>query len=266
MSITAPSIIRIARLSHEGLDVAAALRDGGVTDIYAIPAKAVPLYGMVTLGRIERLMAKSAIVDMGSAGQAWLAPTPGDMAAGDTLKLRMVAEAAPGKLPRVLRADDAQETRPALTVLERALDDHPGAIILESPSEEDETTIENALREISTPYAPLPEGGSLMIEPTSALVAVDVNAGSMRGLNAVNAAAVKALARHMRWRQLCGLIIMDCAGSITNAANRASLLDLLKSSFADDPAGVHVHGLSKLGLAEITRTRRGWSWHEARHL
>lgn len=161
MSITAPSIIRIARLSHEGMDVAAALRDGGVTDIYAIPAKAVPLYGMVTLGRIERLMAKSAIVDIGSAGQAWLAPTPGDMAAGDTLKLRVVAEAAPGKLPRILRAeDDAQETRPALTVLERALEDHPGAIILESPSEEDETAIENALREISTPMRPCPKAAA----------------------------------------------------------------------------------------------------------
>ena len=41
------------------------------------------------------------------------------------------------------------------------------------------------------------------------------------------------------------------------AAERERLVQFLSGAVADDPAGTHIYGMSKLGLVEITRTRRG---------
>ncbi|MDD5587362.1 MAG: ribonuclease E/G, partial [Alphaproteobacteria bacterium] len=104
----------------------------------------------------------------------------------------------------------------------------------------------------------LPGGGSIIIEQTEALVAIDVNGGETQNVLAVNLQAVKEIARQIRWRNLSGIIVID-ALKMKQRPDKAKVLNALAKATANDPAGVQVFGLTKLGLIEMTRTRRGIS-------
>jgi ribonuclease G len=107
---------------------------------------------------------------------------------------------------------------------------------------------------------PLPDGGRLTIVPTRAFWAVDVDAGSATQQLATNVAAARALAQQLRLRNMGGVIVVDFI-SMNSPAERAHLLTALRHAVAADPAGVEVFGMSKLGLVELTRTRRGLPLH-----
>jgi ribonuclease G len=127
------------------------------------------------------------------------------------------------------------------------------------PSLFDMIDLDTAIRALATPLVRLPGGGSLVIEPTEALVAVDVNAGDQPP-EAVNLALAPELARQLRLRNLAGTIVVDLIDAPQGAAQRA-IITALEKSFAGDPCGAVVHGITRLGLAEITRTRRGLPLH-----
>jgi Rne/Rng family ribonuclease len=124
------------------------------------------------------------------------------------------------------------------------------------------TELNEIIDDLLKPVVPLPGGGTIVIEPTEALVAIDVNSGSIAGhpLN-INLRAAKESARQIRLRNLSGTIIIDCLKmSLRTDTNK--LLDALKKATEDDPAGVNVFGMTKLGLVELTRVRRGSSLPE----
>jgi len=105
-------------------------------------------------------------------------------------------------------------------------------------------------------YVLLPSGGNLIIQSTAALTAVDVNkGGDKRSHLAVNIEAVKELARQMRLRNCGGIIVVDFL-KMTSKKDKDSLLQALEDATYTDPCTVQLHGLTKLGLAEITRKRR----------
>lgn len=106
------------------------------------------------------------------------------------------------------------------------------------------------------PVVSLPCGGAIVIQQTEALVAVDVNGGEATNPLTVNLQAVREAARQIRLRNLGGIIVMDCL-KMKARTDKAKALNALNKATADDPAGVHVFGLTKLGLIEMTRTRRG---------
>jgi ribonuclease G len=104
---------------------------------------------------------------------------------------------------------------------------------------------------------PLPGGGWLAFDRTEAMMVVDVNSGDQGGQPlVVNLAACREIARQIRLRNLGGVIIVDFI-SMRRPADQEALIAAMTGAVADDPAGVEVHGLSKLGLMELTRTRRG---------
>lgn len=106
------------------------------------------------------------------------------------------------------------------------------------------------------PYVVLPGGGNIIIQPTAALTAIDVNSGAdRRGAAAVNLEAAMEVARQIKLRNLGGIIVIDLL-KMTNAAQRNKVLDTLQGQFDDDPCTVQIHGLTKLGLLELTRARR----------
>ncbi len=107
----------------------------------------------------------------------------------------------------------------------------------------------------------LPDGGALTIEPTRAFVAVDVDAGAGQNHLQVNIHAAKALARQLRLRNIGGVVVADFI-TLRVAAEREKLLAALRRAVRDDPAGVEVFGLSRLGLVEMTRQRRAPSLAE----
>jgi Rne/Rng family ribonuclease len=110
------------------------------------------------------------------------------------------------------------------------------------------------------PSVPLPGGGTLLIEPTAAFTAIDVNGGGRRALEA-NLAASTEIARQLRLRRIGGTVVVDFIDLPSRAA-RARVLGALRDAVAGDPAPVQVFAMSRFGLVEISRKRIGPSLAE----
>lgn len=103
---------------------------------------------------------------------------------------------------------------------------------------------------------PLPGGGFLFIEPTRALVAVDVNTGSDTSLAAgikANMAAAKALPRALRVRGLGGQIVLDLAPMPKK--DRRGFESALRAAFRADSEETVLAGWTNLGHYELQRKR-----------
>jgi ribonuclease G len=103
-------------------------------------------------------------------------------------------------------------------------------------------------------------GGNLIIQPTAAFVAIDVNGGGANPLD-LNIKAAKEVARQIRLRNLSGVILIDFV-SMKKPTEQAQLLTVLRQAVATDPLGCDVYGLSKLGILEMTRLRRTPPLHD----
>ncbi len=110
-------------------------------------------------------------------------------------------------------------------------------------------------------------GAMIHIEPTRALVAIDLDSGLGGGREAranahfaANRALLPELVRQIRLRDLAGTILVDFAG--LPARKRASLGPELTALLASDPRAPRLAGFTPMGLAEIVRTRRHPPLHE----
>ena len=113
--------------------------------------------------------------------------------------------------------------------------------------------------------APLPGGGRLLIHPTPALTAIDMDAGSAAGARSpqavamLNREALPELARQIRLRNLAGAILVDFAG--LSPKRREALAEPLRTALAAD-RHARLLGFTHLGLAEIVRDRVHPPLHE----
>ncbi|MFD1108806.1 ribonuclease E/G [Pseudoroseomonas ludipueritiae] len=134
-----------------------------------------------------------------------------------------------------------------------------------SPSPAFDDEVEAAFEELSGPDVALPGGGRLSIHPTPALVAIDVDAGSLAGGRdagahlALNRRVVFEVARQIRLRHLAGAILVDMAG--LPMARRKALLPAMQEAAAADP-DLRVVGITGLGLIELQRRRVLTPLHE----
>jgi Ribonuclease G/E len=178
--------------------------------------------------------------------------------------------------PRLLRhGPDAALRLAAAHPSAPVLSDHPGEAarlrqalgpdrlrLLPHPAFDE--AVEAEFDQLASPEVPLPGGGRLLIHPTPALTALDVDTGAAAGRDsgahrAVNAAALAEAARQIRLRHLAGPILLDLAGG--SAKSRAALLPALRSAAGGDPL-LRVVGLTGLGLMEMVRTRIHPPLHE----
>ena len=104
-------------------------------------------------------------------------------------------------------------------------------------------------------------GGYLVIEPTEALVSIDVNTGKYISEKKaedeylkVNLEAAKEIARQMQLRNLSGIIIVDFI-NMQSDTYKTMLLDYLKSQLQFDPVKTNIVEMTKLNLVEITRKK-----------
>lgn len=113
-----------------------------------------------------------------------------------------------------------------------------------------------AVDAVLTPKVQLPGGGHAFIEPTRALVAVDVNTGGDASLGAglkANLALARDLPRQLRLRGLGGQIVLDLAPSPKK--DRKSVEQALSRAFRQDGADVVLAGWTPLGHFEIQKKR-----------
>jgi ribonuclease E len=121
--------------------------------------------------------------------------------------------------------------------------------------------IERQIEAIRSRKAPLPSGGSLVIEQTEALVAIDVNSGKTRGKrdqeeNAyeTNKEAAVEIARQLRLRNLGGIIVIDFI-DMNSPRHRTAVERILRDSMRNDKARHQIGKISAFGLGTLTRQR-----------
>lgn len=119
---------------------------------------------------------------------------------------------------------------------------------------------------------PLKSGGSIVIEPTEALVSIDVNSGKSTGEKGVeetafktNMEAAEEVARQLRLRDLGGLIVIDFI-DMRDRKHKAEVEKTLKSALKADKARVSVDKISQFGLLEMSRQRIKQTINEGSYL
>ena len=121
--------------------------------------------------------------------------------------------------------------------------------------------IEEKLNEIYNTQVKLNSGGYLVINPTEALVSIDINSGkSIKQKNVestaldTNLEAAEEIARQIKIRDLSGLIIIDFI-DMMNFGNRKQVERKLKERCRKDRARVQIGRISSFGLLEMSRQR-----------
>lgn len=123
--------------------------------------------------------------------------------------------------------------------------------------------VEEQIEVMYQPQVPLPSGGSIVINPTEALVAIDVNSGRTskdkdfeKSITLANMEAAEELARQLRLRDLGGLIVVDFI-DMRDKRNIREVEKKMKTSMKRDKAKVDMSRISKFGLLQISRQRLG---------
>jgi|TARA_B100001059_G_scaffold213691_1_gene229758 ribonuclease E len=124
-----------------------------------------------------------------------------------------------------------------------------------------DANIEKELNNIYEPNVKLKSGGYLVINPTEALVAIDINSGqSTKQVNIektalnTNIEAAEEIAHQIKLRDLSGLIVIDFIDMI-NFYNRRAVEKKLRESIRKDRARIQIGRISNFGLLEMTRQR-----------
>jgi ribonuclease G len=125
----------------------------------------------------------------------------------------------------------------------------------------DKYDIEKEIRDLFKRRCDLPSGGYLIIEPTEALVSIDVNSGRFVGkkdpektILKVNVEAAREVARQLRLRDVGGVIVCDFI-DMESKQNRDKVLQELRTHLGRDRARTKAFQVSELGLVEMTRQR-----------
>ena len=121
--------------------------------------------------------------------------------------------------------------------------------------------IERKLNNIYEPTVKLKSGGYLVINPTEALVSIDINSGqSTKQINIektalnTNLEAAEEVAHQIKLRDLSGLIVIDFI-DMTNFYNRRIVEKKMRESIRKDRARLQIGKISNFGLLEMTRQR-----------
>ncbi len=125
----------------------------------------------------------------------------------------------------------------------------------------DKAGVETEIRDLFKRRCDLPSGGYLIIEPTEALVSIDVNSGRFTGkrdpektVTKTNIEAAREIARQLRLRDVGGIIVCDFI-DMESRANRDRVLQELRTHLGRDRARTKAFAVSDLGLVEMTRQR-----------
>ncbi len=121
--------------------------------------------------------------------------------------------------------------------------------------------VEDQLAAMYHPVVQLKSGGYLVINPTEALVSIDINSGRStreHGIEqtavATNLEAAREIARQLRLRDMAGLVVIDFIDMESNS-NIRKVEKAMKEALKDDRARIQVGRISGFGLMEMSRQR-----------
>ena len=121
--------------------------------------------------------------------------------------------------------------------------------------------VEEQLQAMYQPVVQLKSGGYLVINPTEALVSIDINSGRSTREHGIEATAVGTnleaaaeIARQLRLRDMAGLVVIDFI-DMENNNNIRKVEKAMKAALADDRARIQVGRISSFGLMEMSRQR-----------
>ena len=121
--------------------------------------------------------------------------------------------------------------------------------------------VEAQIDNIQSPVVQLKSGGTIVLNSTEALVAIDVNSGRATRERNIEETAVKTnleaadeLARQLKLRDLAGLIVIDFI-DMDDGRNRHAVERRLKNAMASDRARIQIGRISAFGLLEMSRQR-----------
>jgi ribonuclease E len=220
---------------------------------------------------------RGAFLDLG------LAQAPGFLPLGEDGRVRMARERTPlregqGVIVTVVR----EAARGKSAVLELQEIGHDGEAphrigchecdeelaLAKAADAQTRTKLDAAIEDALARTAPVEGGGALTIEPTAALVAIDVDAGGRAGSGDperfaldLNIAAAYEAARQIRLRGLGGIVAIDFV-SMRAKAHTKQLDDGVRAAFASDPWNVQFGGLSRFGVYEVSRAQLRTPLHE----
>ena len=269
------------------------MQDGVLTD-YVIwrPGRQDGL-GDVHRGRVTAMVPGMAGAFVALAGGDGFLPDSAGAdrcGVGDLIAVQVVRAAQGGKGPRLAMVSEPPGSgppvllRPGMNPILRLAALHPGPVLVDEaallatlrPALNGRLslggpwpdTLRDTVATLAERVIALPGGLRATIEPTAALVAIDMDmAAATSGRDAkvprqeaANRAALPALARQLRLRNLSGAILIDLAG--IPLRRRAYLAEALRAALAPDPAKPRLLGFTAGGLAEIYRPRSHPPLHE----
>jgi hypothetical protein len=288
-------VIRILAAASPG-ELRIAVCDGDVLEDYAIWRPGAPDgFGDIFAGRvIARVPAMAGAFVALPGAEGFLPETVGPgLLEGALIKVRVTRSAQGGKGPRLALVDGnpPPETAPSLIArgpspLHRIAARHPEAEIwIDDPAwlaslrptlstrlhlvqQSFSEALHDEIEALAAPWADLPGGLRAGFFPTPALTAIDMDGAATSAARgektrlqfAANRAALPALARQIRLRNVSGALLVDFAG--LPAKRRAALEGDLAQSLNADPVQPRLLGFTRLGLAEILRPRNSPPLHE----
>ncbi|MBL7158820.1 MAG: Rne/Rng family ribonuclease [Candidatus Omnitrophica bacterium] len=178
------------------------------------------------------------------------------------LGLRIVRDVVDEKLEKIV-VDDKQEYKKIIryissvkpTLRRKIFYHHGKAPIYEKYG------VEGEIDKLYRRKVPLKSGGSIVIQQTEGLVAIDVNTGKFTGSRNLedttfrnNMEAAEEIARQIMLRDLGGIIVIDFI-DMNRRDHRRRVHDILAKSFRLDKAKINISEISQIGLIEMTRQR-----------
>lgn len=180
---------------------------------------------------------------------------------GASLLVEIRSEPRPDKLA-VVRILEASQGAPRLVDAPPDLADVLRSIVRDTDpvaGRDARTVADEAEAEVLETIHPLPGGGSIAIEPTRALTAIDVDLGERKGSEGkrvtrqANLAAVSEAARLLRLKGLGGLIVLDLVG---RGHDGHALMAAARTAFGPDNPGVAIGPVGRFGTMELSIPRR----------
>ncbi len=131
--------------------------------------------------------------------------------------------------------------------------------------------IEAQLDKLHNPIVQLESGGYLVINPTEALVSIDVNSGRATKEKDIEETALKTnleaadeIAKQLKMRDLAGLVVVDFI-DMYEPQNNVAVEKRMKEAMKDDRARIQIAKMSIFGLLEISRQRMHSSFMESNY-